>query len=197
MSRLTRILLLVAVALCLGAPTAGAVPAKKLDNNLAALWTTVLETPSAQNPFGTGGPHSRAGTSVARLRRSGPARQSCTVKPGTKIFVAASSVECSTFEGKGPTEKRNYGRVPARGRASSAHRDRRRQVRAGDRGRDTLLNITLPADNIFGLPAGTTGQSVAHGWVTLLDPLTPGTHTIVIVNGETTITTTIVVQPGH
>ena len=55
LSRLTRILLLVAVALCLGAPTAGAVPAKKLDNNLAALWTTILQTPSAQNPFGTDG----------------------------------------------------------------------------------------------------------------------------------------------
>ena len=55
LSRLTRILLLVAVALCLGAPTAGADAAKKLDNNLAALWTTILETPSAQNPFGTGG----------------------------------------------------------------------------------------------------------------------------------------------
>ena len=51
LSRLTRILLLVAVALCLGAPTAGAVPAKKLDNNLATLWTTVLETPNAQNSF--------------------------------------------------------------------------------------------------------------------------------------------------
>ena len=43
-----------------------------------------------------------------------------------------------------------------------------------------LLNITLPAENIFGLEAGTTGDSVAHGWVTLLDPLTPGTHTIEI-----------------
>ena len=32
------------VALCLGAPTAGAVPAKKLDNNLAALWTKVDST---------------------------------------------------------------------------------------------------------------------------------------------------------
>ncbi len=55
LSRLTRILLLVAVALCLGAPTAGADAAKKLDNNLAALWTKILETPSAENPFGTGG----------------------------------------------------------------------------------------------------------------------------------------------
>ena len=44
-----------------------------------------------------------------------------------------------------------------------------------------LLNITLPADNIFGpLPAGTQGLSVGRGWVALLHPLTPGTHTIVI-----------------
>ena len=56
LSRLTRILLLVAVALCLGAPTAGADAATPpLDNNLAALWTTILQTPSAQNSFGTGG----------------------------------------------------------------------------------------------------------------------------------------------
>ncbi len=59
-----------------------------------------------------------------------------------------------------------------------------------------LLNIVLPADNLFGLPAGTEGLSVGHGWVALLHPLTPGTHTIVIDTGERTITTTIVVQPG-
>ena len=58
MSPLARILVLAAVGVCVAAPAAGAVPAKKLDNNLAALWTTVLETPSAQNPFGTGGPAS-------------------------------------------------------------------------------------------------------------------------------------------
>ena len=35
----------------------------------------------------------------------GPAgAESCTVKPGTKIFVAAASFECSTFEGNGTTE---------------------------------------------------------------------------------------------
>ena len=65
-----------------------------------------------------------------------------------------------------------------------------------------LLNITLPAGNIFPspppdgppLPAGTTGQSVGHGWVTLLDPLTPGQHTIVIKTERApAITTKIVV----
>ena len=59
-----------------------------------------------------------------------------------------------------------------------------------------LLHIVLPADNIFGLPAGATGLSVGHGWVALLHPLTPGTHTIVI-HRAPDITTTIIVQPGH
>jgi hypothetical protein len=194
LSRLTRILLLVAVALCLGAPTAGADTAKKLDNNLAALWTTVLETPSAQNSFGTGGAAFACwdlgrGT-VAPFAPGGV--ESCTVKPGTKIFVTAASFECSTFEGNGTTEA-----------------ELRRCARNGDAevaptvtvdGKSVpvtevetpLLNIVLPADNIFGLPAGTQGLSVAHGWVTLLQPLRPGTYTIVIDNK---VTTTIVVQP--
>jgi hypothetical protein len=55
-----------------------------------------------------------------------------------------------------------------------------------------LLNVVLPADNLFGLPAGTSGLSVAHGCVALLHPLTPSTHTIEI---DSTITTTIVVTP--
>jgi hypothetical protein len=60
-----------------------------------------------------------------------------------------------------------------------------------------LLNIVLPADNIFGEPAETQGLSVGHGWVTLLHPLTPGTHTIKIHTATSDIRTTIVVQPGH
>jgi hypothetical protein len=47
------------------------------------------------------------------------------------------------------------------------------------------------------MPAATTGLSVAHGSVILLNPLTPGTHTIVIIGGLVpTVTTTIVVKPG-
>ena len=60
-----------------------------------------------------------------------------------------------------------------------------------------LLNFVLPPDNILGLEAGTTGQSVGDGWVAL-HPLTPGSHEIqIFTNGDTlTNTTTIVVQPG-
>ena len=119
------------------------------------------------------------------------------MKPGTKIFVAASSFECSTFEGNGATEDEL--------RACARRTDVQVAPTVTVDGKfvpvaeveTRLLNIVLPADNIFGLPAGTAGLSVAHGWVALLHPLTPGTHAIVIRNGASTITTTIVVQPGH
>jgi hypothetical protein len=196
-SRLARILVLAAVGLCVAAPAAGAVPAKKLDNNLAALWTTVLETPSAQNPFGNGGPASACLNLGGVVAPFGPGGvESCTVKPGTKIFVAASSAECSTFEGHGTTEAelRDCARgadVPA---APTVTVDGKAVPVAEVE--TPLLNIVLPADNIFDLPAGTQGLSVGHGWVALLHPLTPGTHTIVIDSGDSTITTTIVVKPG-
>jgi hypothetical protein len=181
LSRLTRILLLVAVALCLGAPTAGADSAKKLDNNLAALWTTILQTPSAQNSFGTGGAAFACfnlGGTVAPF--DDVAVESCPVKPGTQIFVAAASFECSTFEGNGTTdaELRTCARQNDVQDAPTVAVDTKSVPVAEVE--TPLLNIVLPADNIFGLPAGTQGLSVGHGWVTLSHPLTPWTHTIVI-----------------
>ncbi len=197
MSRFVRILLLAAVTLCVAAPTASAVPSKKLDANLAALWTTVLETPSDQNPFDPGGPAFACfdlGRTVAPFGPEGA--ESCTVKPGTKVFVAAATFECSTFEGHGTTEAelRTCAREMDVQVAPTVTVDGRSVSVAEVETR--LLKIVLPADNIFGQPAGTQGLSVAHGWVALLHPLTPGTHTIVIDTGADPITTTIVVKPG-
>jgi hypothetical protein len=202
MARLARILLLGAASLCVAASPAGAVPTKKLDDNLAALWTVALETPSAQNPFGTGGPASGCfdlGQTVAPLAPRGV--ESCTVKPGTKIFVAASTFECSTFAGDTPGVAATEGELRACARQNDAQSAPTITVDGGSVAvaevETRLLQIALPADNIFGLPAGTEGQSVAHGWVALLHPLTPGTHTIAIETGGSTITTTITVTPGH
>jgi hypothetical protein len=194
---LSRILLLAAVTLCVAAPAATAVPTKKLDNNLGALWTKLLQTPSAQNPFGTGGSAFACitlGGTVAPFALGGV--KSCTVKPGTKIFVAASSFECSTFEGNGTTD--------AELRACARQADVQMAPTVTVDGKSVpvaevetrLLNIVLPADNLFEQPAGTQGLSVGHGWVALLHPLTPGTHTIVIQSGASSITTTILVKPG-
>jgi hypothetical protein len=174
---------------------ASATPAVKLESNLAALWTTVLETPAPQNPFGSGGPASACwdlGGTVAPFGPSGV--ESCTVKSGTKIFVVGHSVGCSTFEGNGTTEAelRECARETDVQAAPTVTLDGRSVPIA--EAETPLLNIVLPADNLFGLPAGTSGLSVGHGWVALLHPLPPGTHTILI---DSTITTTIVVTPGH
>ena len=60
------------------------------------------------------------------------------------------------------------------------------------------LNIVLPDGNLFGEPPETPGLSAAHGWVILLHPLPPGTHTIEIDSSIFGLsTTTITVEPGH
>jgi hypothetical protein len=177
--------------------SASATTTAKLESNLAALWTTVLETPSAQNSFGTGGPAFGCwdlGGTVAAFGPEGV--ESCTVKPGTKIFVVGSSVECSTFEGTSEPELRTC----------ASESDVQDEPTVTLDGRSVpltdvvtpLLDIVLPADNVFALPAGTGGLSVGHGWVALLHPLPPGTHTIVIGGSvvPTTTTTTIEVTPG-
>jgi hypothetical protein len=198
MLRFARAVLLAAVALGVAPAAASAVPAKKLDTNLGALWTTVFETPSAQNPFGTGGPASGCLNLAGTVAPFGPnGVESCTVKPGTKIFVVASSVECSTFEGNGTTdaELRSCARQGDVQVAPTVTVDG--ESVAVSEAETQLLNIVLPADNIFAFPTGSKGLSVGHGWVTLLHPLTPGTHTVVINLAASTITTTITVNPDH
>ena len=198
MSRITRIVLLTAIALLAAAPAASAVPSKKLGAYLGALWTTVLETPSAQNPFGTGGPAFACFDLGGTVAPFAPVSvESCTVKPGTKVFIAARSVECSTFEGNGTTEAelRTCARMGDVEVAPTVTVDGKSVPVAEVE--TPLLNIVLPADNLFGAPAGTQGLSVGHGWVALLHPLRPGTHTIVIDHRwGPSITTKIVVKPG-
>jgi hypothetical protein len=40
------------------------------------------------------------------------------------------------------------------------------------------FSLTFPADNLFGIPAGTYAPAVADGFYLLLAPLKPGSHTI-------------------
>lgn len=215
MSRLSRVLLAAVVALGVAVPWASAVPEKKLEANLGALWQEVLETPTPQNPFGGGGPLCvDLGGVVAPFGAPGVSSFTCTVKPGTKVFVAAWSAECSTLEGP-----------PFNGVDEPSLRACARAVNAGIATDDVkvfldgkrvavahvtsgLLRLDLPSDNIFGAPAGTGSPpylSVADGWVALLHPLTPGRHTITLdIVGEfppgtpldVDVTTTIIVRPG-
>ena len=128
----------------------------------------------------------------------------CTVKPGTKIFVAASAVECSTFEENGTTEQE----LRECAQKALKVQDQQLGVPTVEVDRKSvpvtqvetpLLDIDLPADNILGpppVPAG-PGLSVGRGWVALLHPLTPGPHEIhIVIPNVSDITTKIVVQPG-
>jgi hypothetical protein len=59
-----------------------------------------------------------------------------------------------------------------------------------------LLNIVLPADNIFGLPAENARAVRRARLGDTPEPADAGTHTIVIHSGTSPITTTILVKPG-
>jgi hypothetical protein len=200
MFRLARVLLAAAAVCCLVAPatSASAATNNRPSAMLGDLWTTVLETPTPDNPFTGGSPCVHIGrTTLAPFGPNGVS--SCTVRPGTKIFVAVWTSECSSFEGNGTTEAQLAACAQAADQGITTHTaavDGRpvpvTEVLTG------LLKICLPADNIFGLSgADRNGSSVAHGWVTLVNPLTPGTHTIDITVAGTvnsTVRTTIVVE---
>jgi hypothetical protein len=211
-SRFWGVLLVAVVTLGVAASSAAAVPNKKLGATLGAMWKKVLETPSSQNPFVTGVPLCVDLGGVVAPFGAGDTPFTCTVKPGTKIFVAAWSAECSTLEGPPfngtdePSLRTCAQNVNSQVNTPKVSLDGKpvpiTKVTSG------LLGLNLPADNIFGAPAGTGSPpylSVADGWVALLHPLTPGTHTITLdITGEfpgvplpIRQTTTIIVKPGH
>ena len=191
-------------------------PSNKLANNLATLWTAVLETPASENPFVGNGPEcwdlgkrTVAQFGPGRVDPNDPNVRSCTVEPGTKIFVVGSSFECSTFDNDCDNDPPGSGlcnatTAPGLLECAKARNSKEPTIFVDGKSvkvtqvTTTMPNLVLPEGNLFGEPAGTEGRSAAHGWVTLLNPLTPGTHTIVISGGIfPTTTTTIVVTPGH
>jgi hypothetical protein len=197
MFRFVRAVVLSVVVLSVLPVTAGVASASRTDSAyLGALWTKVFETPNADNPFGSGGAASGCfalGNALAPFGPSGV--PSCTARPGTKVFVTGSSFECSTFEGNGTT----YAQLLTCARQSDLQAAPvvtidgtalpMSEVVTGP------LELVLPPDNIFGIAAGSTGLSAAHGWVALLHPLASGTHLIVINTPAATITTAIIVNP--
>jgi len=180
-----------------GMQAASPAPTAPLTDDLAGMWKTVLQTPTDQNPFANpDNPNAircwqLGGNVVAPFGPAPGGVFSCTVKGGTWIFVAGYSGECSTFE-VGSKD------CPTSDLAAGARRQTKTVKSVTVDGQRVALSyvetsvqsITLPANNLFGVPAGSRGQFVAVGWVTLLDPLPVGTHTIV----GPGFTTTIIVQ---
>jgi hypothetical protein len=198
LNRIARLTFLICFAVVALVAPASATPKKSLGTTLGVLWESVLETPAAENPFGTGGPASTCwdlgGGVVAPF---GPGATSCTVKTGTKLFVAAVSNECSTWEQPNLTTEAGFRNCAAAGDAPVAP-----PVTLDGKPValietfTPLLDVRLPAGNLFDAAAGSRGISVGHGYVALLHPLTPGTHTIVG-GGASPFRTVITVQPGR
>jgi hypothetical protein len=200
-----------------GAP-ASATPTKKLPSILGASWTKVLQTPADQSVYGTGPlPESGCVDLGGMLAPGWPfpytGPRSCTVKPGTKIFVSAASFECSTIPGDdhpagNPPFTADQLRTCARDLTLLVSPTAPKVTLDGKPVTITAvetsaLHPVLPTDNIFGADPDPDDPylSVAYGWVALLNPLTPGTHEIkILINDGKDFpenTTTIVVKPGH
>ena len=113
------------------------------------LWTTVLQTPSAQNPFGSGGQNyaciDLGGGIVAPFAPKGV--HSCTVASGTTLFVVGSSIECSTFADMAKPMLRDCARQADEAVAPSVTVD---GVPVAVTEAETgLLKIVLPEGNLF------------------------------------------------
>jgi hypothetical protein len=198
-------------------------PSGKLTRDLAALWTAVLQTDASENPA----VNEDAGPACWDLGHRTVAQfgfvpnEPCTVKPGIKIFVAAYSGECSTFDNDcglmdNPPEPCGGTTAPdllaCTKNIDAAHSPANGLTVTVDGKPLPLtevdvpkLNIELPDYNIFDVlngqeapdTPGGKGLSAAHGWVALLNPLTPGSHEIVITDPVIgTVTTTIIVTKG-
>jgi hypothetical protein len=135
---------------------------------------------------------------------------SCTIKPGTPIYIFFGS-ECSNVE-----EPPFFGADAAAQRACALAFDEAFFTAAsvsvdGAEPVNVLtppfevfspqMTVDLPPDNILGVPPQ-TATFVAHGWAVIVRGLRPGEHTVTVVvdaGGEaTTFPATInVVPPGH
>jgi hypothetical protein len=181
-----------AAALAVPATTAVAAPPGQLSGLLARSWQIILETPVSEGPWTGGNPCLALGEDVhgrpiispsAPLATAGTVE--CDVPVGTAIFVTAFSSECSTLE----SEAYDYGRNQGSGMKCARDVDRGIElvsVRVDDvpvplsEVTTRTIEFSNPPFGLLGDAPVETVLSAAHGWVTLLEPLPVGDHTIEI-----------------
>ena len=111
----------------------------------------------------------------------------CTVPPGTSIFSMLFSTECSNRE-PAPFHAENAAEAEACGRANAGAVEQL-NIRIDGGPWLHLLDdafgvvipwttVPWPEDNIYGLPGGGEISFGGFGYVALIRPLPPGTHTI-------------------
>ena len=188
---LALLLVTVSVAGASGNPNPGVLPPnsrvqeRTLGEWTALYWEYVLTIPTWQSPFfgnvGTGCLYERIGNVALIAADWNRPLVTCEVPAGTMLQFMVVGTECSTLEAP-PFYGGNEEEL--RACAQSIALD---DLQASIDGvplenlsqyvyTSPLYEFTMPEDNIFGVPAGTTGQSVGHAFYVALAPLSAGTH---------------------
>jgi hypothetical protein len=165
----------------------------------AKWWQWILSIPTENNPL-----NDDNGRNCA-VEQSGPVwflvgttggliERTCTIPGGSAILIPVINGECSY------AEYPSFGSESELRSCAITQMDKATQLKARIDGVDVtdlntyrfqspLFNLTLPENNIFGLPAGTT-EAVADGFWILLEPLTAGNHEIQFGGGLVDVSTT-------
>src|SRR5215472_9058485 len=169
----------------------------------ARWWQWVFSLPATDNPIIPGGNVLQGQSDHVWFLAGvfGVEERSITIPPGTALFFPIVNTECSTVEAP-PYHGDNEAELRA---CAQAFTDATSDLAAEIDGR-SVLNLPsyrhqsplftfgpLPADNLLGMPVGTTAQSVDDGIYLLLPPLSVGEHTIhfaATVEGVGTLDTT-------
>ena len=109
----------------------------------------------------------------------GPAERSCTIPAHKAILFPVINVEASAAEGDGTTEKELAARIKFEmdqitdmgAMISGTNVNELKQYRI----QSPSFNVTLPTDNVLGLPAQTT-KMISEGYWLFLKPLEPGKY---------------------
>ena len=150
----------------------------------ARWWQWVLSIPKTENPLldenGRNCANNQSGPVwFLAATLGGPAERSCTIPADRAILSPVINYEASVAEGDGTTDDE----LAARARFEM---DQIANMQAIIRGTNVNelnqyriqsppFNVTLPADNVLGLPAQTT-KMMSEGYWLFLKPLEPGTY---------------------
>jgi hypothetical protein len=151
----------------------------------AKWWQWALSIPQDANPVGdpTGrycGQNQEGPVWFLAGTFGGSAERTCTIPEGKAILFAPVNVECSYAEFPDLKSEADLRECAKSGQDLVTELDvtvDRLKVENLSRVQSPLFNLTLPENNVFGLPATTT-KAVSDGDWVFLKPLPPGNHTI-------------------
>ncbi len=157
----------------------------------AEFWQWALAQPASSNPLldPTGGLCDVGQTGHAWFLAGytgGPITRTCEVPRGTRLVFPVINAFYGATPGDAPEQSTEaYARSQVAGLKAGATDLRvtvngtplrSSQIRYEE---SVVFSVTLPADNIFGVPAGTVvSPTVDAGYYVTLHPFPPGTHTI-------------------